>query len=330
MASSSPPTKTRLGRGICAPLAQQKINLTFLTHVAGRRGQNSNTVFCTELQAGVSSQSLVQSHDGGSGIFRLFSETCIVSLYPHDQRPEITGHFLRSLAQARVILHGLASSPSAISAVISSSSRDRALRQLFRQFQFPTYQSPAEFYAAQPPPQELVRAVVAAYQEKVIKIYCLVQEVDLDLWEVSLPSPPALEAFGGALVALGQKGLKLPFLLALPALDNQELRFAFGLCAHPPADDQAAEIEQIFKNHLSGLIVRRQNPVAAIFVHGPHFGDRYGIVHTLVEALERDQVTILALSCTVSSISVIIKQPELAPAVQMLEATFEVPGCQPV
>jgi hypothetical protein len=330
VASSFPSADARLGAGICAPLAQQKINLTFLTHVAGSQAQDSSTVFCTELEDGAGSYSLVQSSQGRGGLFQFFSETCIVSLYPHDQRPEITGLFLRSLAQARVIVHGLASSPSAISGVISLGGKNRAIQQLFQQFQFPSYLSPAEFYAAQLPPQELVRAVVAEYQEKVIKIYCLVQEIDLDLWELSIPSARALEEFGRALVAMGEQGFKLPFLVALPVLDKPELRFSFGLCGNFPHGDRVAQTEQALKSYLPGLPARLQTPVAVIFVHGPHFGDRYGISQTLVEALERAEVRLLALSCTVSSISVIIRQQDMTPAVQMLEQTFEVPRCQPV
>lgn len=328
VASSFPSAATPLG-GITASLARQRINLSFLAYVAGNARQESNLALCTELQAGASSHSLVQT-DWQRGLLQLFSGTCIVSLYPHDQKAEITGHFLRSLARARVILHGLGSSPAAISGVMSIGSRDRAIQQLFEQFQFPAYQSPAEFYAAQLPPAELVRAVVAAYQEKVIKIYCLVQEVGLELWELHLPSVQALEDFGVALVAIGEKGIRLPFLVALPAPNKNALRICFGLGANPPGGDQAKEIARILNFHLPGCGAQRYLPAAAIFVHGPHFGDRYGIAHTLVDALERAQVTPLALSCTVSSLSVIIKQAELAPAVAILEKTFEVPRGQPV
>lgn len=330
MASSLPSAATRLGVGICAPLAREKINLTFLTHVPGSEGQHSNTVFCTDLQAGASSHLLVRTHHGNQGVFHLYPGTCIITLYPHDKRPEIAGYFLRSLARAKTIIHGLASSPAAISGVLSLTAKDRAIQQLFRQFQFPTHRSPAEFYAAQPPPEELVRAVVAAYQEKVVKIYCLVRETDLTLGEVSIPSVRALADFGAALVALGEQGLRLYFLVALPALAKRELRFAICLRAANAARNGSAELNQVMHSRLPGSIARQQNPVAAIFIHGPHFGDRYGIAHTLVEALEKAGIALLALSCTVSSISVIINQQDLAPAVQLLEKTFAVSGSTPV
>ena len=51
--------------------------------------------------------------------------TAILSLYPHDKRPEIIGNFILSLAQARDMIHGLGSSPAAISAVLPSRTRKK-------------------------------------------------------------------------------------------------------------------------------------------------------------------------------------------------------------
>jgi aspartokinase len=63
--------------------------------------------------------------------------------------------------------------------------------------------------------------------------------------------------------------------------------------------------------------------VAALFIHGPHFGDRYGIASTFVEGLQRAGVAILAMSCTVSSISAIIAEIELDSAMRTLDKIFQ-------
>ena len=47
MESSSPLEDKRLGPSVCAPLAQQRLNLTFFTHVAGDR-----EVLCTASHNG--------------------------------------------------------------------------------------------------------------------------------------------------------------------------------------------------------------------------------------------------------------------------------------
>jgi aspartokinase len=315
--SSSLQGAQRLRAGICSPLARHRINLTFLTHVAGAFGPEAYTVFCTELAAGMAGFTLVKSDSAGSGHVSLHAPVCIISLYPHNKRADIKGAFLRALAQARVMVLGLASSPSAISAVISAHAKERAVAKLFNFFEFPSYATPGEYYAIQPPPESLVREVVAAYQEKVIKIYHLIDQTGLDLWSFSIPSSTLLENLGAALMALGRQGLKLPFLVALPGPED---RF---VCTFSATSQENQQVAGLLEEHLPVLPPEHLAPVAALFFHGPHFGDRYGIADTLMQALEKVQIQPLALSCTVSSISVMLKEENLAAAMEVLSDTFE-------
>ncbi|MEJ2069470.1 MAG: hypothetical protein P8X49_06140 [Syntrophobacterales bacterium] len=314
--SSSAKGDLRLRAGICSPLARNRINLTFLTHVAGAFGAEAYSVFCTELTAGMTSFTLVKSDDADACRVSLHAPICIISLYPHDKRADIKGAFLRALAQARVMVLSLASSPSAISAVISAHAKKRAVERLFSFFEFPSYATPEEFYAIQPPPEDLMREVVAAYQEKVIKIYQLIELTDLDLWCVSIPTSMVLENLGTALMALGRQGLRIPFLVALPGAED---RF---VCTFSTARERQEEVASLLDAHISVISLQRLSPVAALFFHGPHFGDRYGIADTLMQALERVQVEPLALSCAVSSISVMLKNEYLARALEELSQTF--------
>ena len=325
MVSSSPRGEDRLSARVGAPLAQNKINLTFLTHVAGDR-----EVLCTAGEAGEAALTLLRTHADPQGFLELQSGTAVLALYPHDKRPEIIGNFIRSLARARVIIHGLASSPSAISVVLSSRRKKAAVQQLFEDFHFSSFASPKEFFEAQPPPEEYVQKVVATYQEKTIKVYWIVPQVDLDLWGMSVPSAAILEGFANALMDLADLGLKVPFLVAIPGLGGKEFIVSFSTARAASAGDQGNEVRRLLKKHLPDARPMRLTPVAGIFLHGPHFGDRYGIVHTMLEALERAHVTLLALSCTISSISLIIRQQELAAAQLVLGNTFEAPvECAP-
>lgn len=326
MASSFARGDKRLGPDIFAPLARQKINLTLLGHVAGDRGRGGATVFCTAGEVGEGSLALLKAHHHNRGSWDFQANTCILTLFPHDKRPEIFGNFLHSLAQGRVAIRALASSPSALSAVFAGRAKNRALQQVFEHFAFPAYQSPREFFAAQGCPERYLREVIATYQEKVIKIYCLVEQSDLDLWEVSLPSREALEALAGALRALGALGLSLPFLVAVPGLPKKELRCSFCLAG----GEAGGRAREILQSYLPGVPLMRHTPVAGLFMHGPHFGDRYGIALTLAQALENAQVPMLSLSCAVSSMSVIVRQEELARALLVLGKTFEAPvACRP-
>jgi aspartokinase len=104
------------------------------------------------------------------------------------------------------------------------------------------------------------------------------------------------------------------------AVRAPEDRLLFSFC-FPNA--QAAKIWRNFTRHLSSADLAHHPQVAALTIHGPHFGDRYGIANTLVQALENGSVSLLALACTVSSISGIVRKKDLAAAVRALDAAFQ-------
>jgi hypothetical protein len=319
--SSSPLEDHRLGPAVCTPLARHRINLTFLTHVAGDRA-----VLCTAGNLGEAAFTLLQSQADPRASLALQPSTSILAVYPHDKRPEVIGTFIRSLARARVVLHGLASSPSAISVVLSTRRLKVAVNQLFEHFHFSGFASPQEFFSAQAPPQEYLEKVVATYQEKVTKVYWIIPQPDLDLWGMSIASADILAGFATALMEMSQLGLAIPFLVALPGLGDQDFILSFSTVRRQPnREDHGSEVRRILKNHLPDLRPMRLTPVAGIFLHGPHFGDRYGIAHTLVSALDQAHISLLALSCTISSISLIIRQHELAAAQVILGNTFAAP-----
>jgi aspartokinase len=316
LASSFRPGDYRLGADICAPLAQNRINLTLLSHVAGDQILDSVTVLCTEMAAAADTYSLIKARRPGKAV-QFHSGACVLALYPHDKRSDITGSFILSLAQARVMIRALASSPSAVCAVLSQSARARAIEVLFQHFVFPSYRTPQEFYAVVHPPREFVREVIARYQEKTIRVYYIVHQAGLDLWDLSVPSSQALEDFAKALIDLGRNNLAVPFLTAVPGPGNK-FTLSFGLSA-----DYANEVERTLKAHIPAVVSRRHRPVAAVFLHGPHFGDRYGIADTLVRALDRAKVPLLALSCAVSSITAMVREADLPATLQILGENFE-------
>lgn len=319
--SSSPMEDNRLGPTVCAPLAQHRINLTFLTHVAGDRA-----VVCTAGNVGEAALTLLQAQADPQARLALQPGTAILAIYPHDKRPEVIGTFIKSLARARVVIHGLASSPSAISAVLSSKRIKPAVEQLFEHFRFPGFASTQEFFSAQPPPREYLEKVVATYQEKINKVYWIIPQPDLDLWGMSIATADILAGFAAALMEMGDLGLAVPFLVALPGLGGREFILSFSTARRQPGGvDHGSDVRRILKNHLPDLRPMRLTPVAGIYLHGPHFGDRYGIAHTLVSALEQAHISLLALSCTISSISLIIRQHQLAAAQVILGKTFAAP-----
>jgi hypothetical protein len=167
--------------------------------------------------------------------------------------------------------------------------------------------------------------VVATYQEKIIKVYWIVPQPDLDLWGMNISSTDILAGFADALLDLASLGLKVPFLVALPGLGSQEFLLSFSTAGPQAPEDRGADLRRLLKRRVPDLRPMRLTPVAGIFLHGPHFGDRYGIAHILTEALEKAHISLLALSCTISTISLIIRQSEMAAAQLVLTNTFAAP-----
>ena len=318
--SSSMGGKFRLGSQVTGPLAENKLNLTFLTHVDGDR-----TAFCTAGAMGPGTHVFLQNLATGRDVFQHQPNIALLAVYPHNKRPESIGTFIKSFAASRSRIFGLASSLSALSVVLEARRQVKVLDHLFENFQFTSFTTSQEFLAAQEFPEEYVRKAVATYQERVIKVYYVLPQSDLDLWAVSIPTTVVLGKVADAFRQFADLGLTIPFLMGIPRLGTEDLLLAFSTARAAEAGDQGSAIRRLLQDQIPGIRPMRLTPVAGIFLHGPHFGDRYGIAHSLVEGLGRARVTILALSCTVSSISVIIRQQELAPALLVLSKRFEGP-----
>ncbi len=325
MVSSSRGGEFRLSHQVTSPLADSKLNLTFLTHVAGDR-----TSLCTSGAVGEGTLALLRSLAGSEDAFQYQPDITLLAAYPHDKLPKKIGAFIHALAGSKSKIFGLASSLSAITAIIESRRQEKVVNHLFEDFQFTSFASAQEFFSAQEFPEEYVRKAVATYQEKVIKVYWVLPHPDLDLWAVSVPSAAILGDIADTLIRFGDLGLTIPFLIAIPRLRTEELLVAFSTARSSSAKDQGSDIRRLLQERIAGIRPMRLTPVAGIFLHGPHFGDRYGIANTLIEALEQAHVSILAMSCTISSISVIIRQQELAPALLVLSQRFEGPVSEPL
>ena len=303
---------------VSGPLAAEKINIALLTHVAAGGESLCGTALCVTRALGASCSSLLRVPEPDLNGLRLQTDVSTISIFPHDQRLEIFGGLLLAIAEAGVKVRGLATSPSTIVSVLPDPAVSRVVERLFGCFAFPDYATPTDWQARWRKFERPSGEIVATYEEKVIRIYGIVEQTDLDLWSLFV-LPPSLADLGAAMEMLARFGLKLPFLVALPG-PGERLLFAF--CMATLAGD---EIERVLAAHLPGSSVRRRRRVAALFLHGPHFGDRYGIANALIRALEHSDTEILALGCAVSSISVVINAEDIPAATGALETAFSIP-----
>jgi aspartokinase len=308
-----------LGARCLSLIVTEKINLSLLTQLVHERKQEQLISFCTETTAGHQSLSLLKSLNVDQFSMAMSSDTAILSVFPHEKKPEVAGALFEVFYHNKIHLEGVASSPSAISVVFGSGYQKKAIESVFEPFEFPSYGSPFAWHAAYSGRNQVFREVIASYEEKIIKTYGFVTQTELELWFITVPCHE-LSKLGAALRRLAAAGAKMPFVAA-QMQEHDRLLFAFAF-----ADVEERRVAAVFNEYLSNEANRHDEPTAMFHLHGPHFGDRFGIAHRMVEAIEQAGLTILAMSCTVASISGIVRQQKLPEVLEVLETIFEIPA----
>jgi len=304
---------------ICSVLAADRINLGLLTHIADTVPGESITAACAKSDGSFSGYILEKAGRGECKTAEIEKDVSRISIFPHDQRPEVTASLLSILDANAIKPYGFASSPSAITIVVSSPDFNMAMERLFDAFAFAAWGSYSQWQAACRMDEQQHSEVRCSYNEEIIAIYGITRQTGLDLYNVSLPAE-YMGRFGSFLSILGELDLKLPFLVSNSAPGEKSIHFSFAL-----SSDQRQRAGQAFDNHLPGREYSRRGPVSALYVHGPHFGDRYGIANAFVRSLRNAGIPILALSCAVSSISAVIAGDDPSKAVEALNTRFQTP-----
>jgi hypothetical protein len=249
----------------------------------------------------------------------IVSDVCKISIFPHDQRPEITASVVATLHAGAIEPCGIASSPSAVTVVVPSSDLEVTMERFFDNFAFPACASYRKWRTTYRTDDQRHGEAKYLYDERIIHVYGFTLQTCLDLWNVSLPID-YLGGFGAFLTELDKLGFKLPFLISSPARWEKSVHFAFTL-----GKDGRGMAKKAFAGNLPDNGYSCRGPVFVLFVQGPHFGDRYGIADAFVSTLRHGDIPLLALSCAVSSISAVIDGDEPDRAIEVLSTRFQVP-----
>jgi aspartokinase len=303
--------------GLSRTFAEAGINLPYVTMTTDQ-GACAATLVVETADASRTERLLT-----GGELGELFhhNNACVVlSLFPHQSNPSVPAALFRAFEKEGLHMEGVANSPSAISLVMQESFLEPASRILFEAFTFKTYRTPEEWKTAQQGKEVLYKEVVASYQEKRPKVYgvtCLENQrlVSHVLEDGSLA--PVAEILEKA-ADLGQR---LSLITFGPSRTSGREHVLYGLPAPvvgstEPSDDSYVSIPS----------TATETPAAVFTMNGPHFGDRYGITSELLTALDGNGVHLLALNCTVASITGAIPASELDAALDAIQNCFEVPS----
>jgi len=303
---------------ICRQLGAERMNLSLLIHMADDGKGKAATTLCTESCCGFTGYYLAKLDT--ASVVDVLHNVGILSTFPHDRRPRLTGALLELLARERIHPIGMASSPSAMSVLTPAADMKRVIDGLFETFELPDCRSPLEWHAAYLGKEQMFRDVVGSYEEQAIKVYAILDQPGLDLWTFRLNSM-WMGHMGTALKEMDGLGVKMPFFVAHWYQDRGLIATLCFAASH------REDVRRVIDERLPYAASSHQD-AAAVFLHGPHFGDRHGIANELTTSLQEAAIKPLALSCAVHSISVVLKSDNLRPGVHAISTRFHVPGAK--
>ncbi|MBC7258690.1 MAG: ACT domain-containing protein [Chloroflexi bacterium] len=137
---------------------------------------------------------------------------------------------------------------------------------------------------------------------------------------LSVPDRPGVAA--ALLKALGDAHINVQFIVQCIDSENRD---HIVLCVD--RDDMAramALVNQVSPQLCAGCI-RVNEDVAIVSIFGPDFRERPGIAGQMFDALASENINILAISTSISTVSCVIQNADLQKADQALLRTFELP-----
>jgi len=297
-------------------VADERINLSYATLVSDGDSWGLNIV----VEAADEERICRLILEKFGKIFTLHSGSAVLSVFPHRRNPEISARLFEAFEQQSLEPDALANSPSTISVVLKQELIESASHALFEPFTFSAYQTPQDWKLAQEGKERLYKEVVATYQEKKPKVYGLEFYEGQHLICIKM-NRTRITSVGASFRGFTRLGLNLTFVATSPSSGQDRETLAFSLPA-----SQGEAYGRVLKR-IAPEIEFRETPLVTIFsMNGPHFGDRYGIVSEFLESLETRQVNLLALSCTIASVTGVVLREQFDSALRAIKERFEVPS----
>jgi aspartate kinase len=154
-----------------------------------------------------------------------------------------------------------------------------------------------------------------------IRIGGIMQNSHLSLLNVNaVPDRPGIAA--SILGGLGSRGINVQFIVQ--CIDQEE-RDQVALCVDRDDLQVAMEVVEALASAIAAGKVIAHPEVAVVSIFGPDFRERPGIAGTMFRALAEQQINILAVSTSISTVSCVINAEPLDAALIALRNTFDLP-----
>ncbi|MBB5347533.1 hypothetical protein JWG42_15955 [Desulfoprunum benzoelyticum] len=167
---------------------------------------------------------------------------------------------------------------------------------------------------------------IAVYWEPQIRIYGVSTVTGLSLFTVEFPGQ-RLAHWGEMIASLGQAGVTFQ-LVTLQPLSAGTMRLSLLLASD---DDRDQRIRRLLESGTGAGpgSWRQLAPVEMVYLHGPHFQDRYGIAEAAIAPVLAAAIPLLASGCSGTSIHLVVPADCAARTVDCLRHTFVIDSRPP-
>lgn len=161
---------------------------------------------------------------------------------------------------------------------------------------------------------------IAVYWESKVKVYSISQVTDLSMARLVFPSR-ATVGLGKTLTALGDAVGRFE-LVTQDYIDSalSQMNLFYDRSKQGELEttiDKWSKEAQTTVTFVSALEL--------IYLHGPHFQDRFGIIDIVFSALKKTDITIIAAGCAGTTIYIAVADKQALPAARILRETFIIP-----
>ena len=160
---------------------------------------------------------------------------------------------------------------------------------------------------------------IAVYWEEKIRVYGLNRQTGLSMHTLVFPAD-RLVFWSGRLAELERFGCEFQ-LVNLQTVAAGSLQ----ICLVLDRDHSESAVLQLFREGLQGqnaTSARVTSPVELLYLHGPHFQDRYGIAEAAIAPLCKAEIPTLATACSGASIFIVVPENRSQHAADCLAETF--------
>ena len=161
---------------------------------------------------------------------------------------------------------------------------------------------------------------IAVYWESRVKIYSITELTGLTLAHLTFPSAISAQ-WGNRLIEL--EAVIPRFELVIQDYIDTALSRVSLLFTRSVQEEVEKMAEKWMNEPFTSL--EFSAPLEMVFLHGPHFQDRYGIVDIAFSALQQKNIDIIAAGCAGTTVYIVLPDQMSHVAKSVLTDTFFIP-----